>query len=680
MKAELLRERYEPLEVVGRGGEGEVIRALDHLHGRQVALKVRPVADDVSRTHLLSEARLLLSLSPHPGLPLVREDFFVDDRYVIAMDWIEETDLEALLGVDGDPGLDPLRLIGYLEQAAEALEHLHTHDPAVVHGDVKPANLILTSSGRVVLVDFGLSSTPTDELRRAGTAGYVAPEIAAGGRPTVASDVYSLAATAVTLLTGEPPSANASSWGSIELARIPALERVVRRSLATDPKRRDPSAAAFVARLRRWWGAELPRGTVTLVLADVSALAAQSAEDSVAEVARAHGGHSVAPVHDGVLISAFASAQDGLDAARELAASLEARVSAVTGEADLRSGSYQGETASAAARLLEQADLRQVLIDDATARTIDGRLPPELAFAEVRDDGAPAWALVAPGLSIPPRAETCPYRGLMAFRSEDGDLFFGRDEVVASICDRLLGSGFMTVVGASGSGKSSLVRAGVAPAYGRAREGPVVVMTPGSDPAGGLGRALSPEPPSLLIVDQLEEVFTLCRDETSRTEFIDGLMDLRETSSTAVVVAVRADFYGRCADHPRLAKALAEHQHLLGSMSGDELRRAIEGPARAAGLRFETGLVDTMLADVEGEPGALPLLSHALYESWVRRDGRVLTRTGYSTRVACVGRSPSRQMTSISDVRGASRCSCGSCSFSSPNWAKRRRTPEGESR
>ena len=270
MKAELLRERYEPLEVVGRGGEGEVVRALDHVHDRQVALKVRLVADDASRTHLLSEARLLFSLSPHPGLPLVREDFFVDDRYVIAMDWIDGTDLEALLGIDGDPGLDPARLIGYLEQVAEALEHLHTHDPAVVHGDVKPANLILTSSGRVVLVDFGLSSTPTDDLRRAGTAGYVAPEIAAGGRPTVASDVYSLAATAVTLLTGEAPSGSASSWGSIEPERIAALERVLRRSLATDPERRDASAAAFVSRLRRWWGADLPTGTVTLVLADVS--------------------------------------------------------------------------------------------------------------------------------------------------------------------------------------------------------------------------------------------------------------------------------------------------------------------------------------------------------------------------------------------------------------------------
>ena len=97
-----------------------------------------------------------------------------------------------------------------------ALEHLHTHDPTVVHGDVKPANLILTSSGRIVLVDFGLSSRPTDDLRRAGTAGYVAAEVAAGARPTAASDVYSLAATAVALLTGEPPSGGAPNWGAIE--------------------------------------------------------------------------------------------------------------------------------------------------------------------------------------------------------------------------------------------------------------------------------------------------------------------------------------------------------------------------------------------------------------------------------------------------------------------------------
>jgi WD40 repeat protein/tRNA A-37 threonylcarbamoyl transferase component Bud32 len=633
MRTELLRERYEPLEVVGKGGEGEVIRALDHLHGRQVALKVRPVTDEASRTHLLSEARLLLSLSPHPGLPLVREDFFADERYIIAMDWIEGTDLEALLDVEGRPGLDPALAISYLEQAAEALEHLHTHDPPVVHGDVKPANLIVTSSGRVVLVDFGLSSTPTDDLRRAGTAGYVAPEVAAGSRPTAASDAYSFAATALALITGETPSGSAPSWGAIERERIPALERIVRPNLATDPGRRDASAAAFVARLERWWGAALPTGTVTLVLADLSTMPARTAEDSVNEIARAHRGHCVSPVDDGPLLVAFASAQDGFDAARELAGRFDARVAAVTGEVEPRAGTYWGESASRAARLLEMADRGQVLIDDPTAETIAGRLPPEIGLAEVRDTASrtspPPWALVAPGLSIPPRAGTCPYRGLMAFRSEDGDLFFGREEVVTSILDRLLDGRFMAVVGASGTGKSSLVRAGLVPAYGRASEGPVVMMTPGSDPPAELTLLLSNGWPSLLVVDQLEELFTLCPDESTRARFVDALMDLWETASAAIVVALRADFYGRCADHPRLAAAVAEHQHLLGPMRIDELRRAIEGPARAAGLRLETGLVDAMLADVEGEPGALPLLSHALSESWARRDGRVLTRAGY---------------------------------------------------
>ena len=633
MKTELLRGRYEALEVVGSGGEGEVIRALDRLHGRQVALKVRPVAGETSRPHLLSEARLLLSLSPHPGLPLVREDFFVDDRYVIAMDWIEGTDLEALLDFEGRPGLDPALVVGYLEQAAEALEHLHTHVPPVVHGDVKPANLILTSSGRIVLVDFGLSSTPTDDLRRAGTAGYLAPEVAAGARPTATSDVYSFAATALALLTGEPPSGGAPSWGAIERERVAALERILRPNLATDPGRRDPSPAAFVARLQRWWGGALPRGTVTLVLADMSSGRAGSSEDSVSEIARAHRGHGVSPADDGPLLTAFESPEDGLEAARELAGRFGARVALARGETEPRAGAYEGEVVSVATRLLELAGREQVLVDEGIAAAIGDRLPSEIGFAELpetaRASGVRAWALVAPELAIPPRAGTSPYRGLMAFQPEDGDLFFGREEVVANAVDQIAENGFMAVVGASGSGKSSLVRAGLVPAFGRAREGSVAVMTPGSDPETKLRRTVGLRPPTLLVVDQLEEAFTLCSDEAGRARFFDALIDMYEGGSTFVVVALRADFYGHCAEHPRLAAALAASQCLLGPMQPAELRLAIELPARAAGLRLEAGLIDAMLADVEGEPGALPLLSHALYESWVRRDGRVLTLKGY---------------------------------------------------
>ena len=255
--------------------------------------------------------------------------------------------------------------------------------PPVVHGDVKPANLILTSSGRIVLVDFGLSSTPSDELRRAGTAGYMAPEVAAGARPTATSDVYSFAATALALLTGEPSSGGAPSWGAIERERIAALERILRPNLATDPGRRDPSPAAFAARLKRWWGVALPRGTVTLVLADLSSVRAGSVEDSVSEIARAHRGHGVSPADDGPLLTAFASPEDGLEAARELAGRFDARVALAMGETEPRAGAYEGEVVSAATRLLEFAEREQVLVDEGIAATIGDRLPSEVGLAEL---------------------------------------------------------------------------------------------------------------------------------------------------------------------------------------------------------------------------------------------------------------------------------------------------------
>src|SRR5262245_23893748 len=202
----LVRDRYEPIEVVGQGGEVRGLKALDRQHDRLVALKVRTVHDEADRAQLLHEARVLLAVPPHPNLPLVREDFFEGDQYVIAMDWIEGTDLNRLLRARGRPGLAPSSVLHWLADAAQALTHLHTLDPPVVHGDVKPANLVLTTGGRVVLVDFGLSSTPHSPRRSSGTVGYAAPELAAGWPPSRASDIYSLAATAFTLLVGEPPS------------------------------------------------------------------------------------------------------------------------------------------------------------------------------------------------------------------------------------------------------------------------------------------------------------------------------------------------------------------------------------------------------------------------------------------------------------------------------------------
>jgi Novel STAND NTPase 1 len=187
------------------------------------------------------------------------------------------------------------------------------------------------------------------------------------------------------------------------------------------------------------------------------------------------------------------------------------------------------------------------------------------------------------------------------FAPDDADVFFGREQLVEELVGRLDESAFLAVVGPSGSGKSSLVRAGVVPALRRRNETlRVALFSPGEHPLAELAPARDA---GLLVIDQFEEAFTLCRDEEERREFIERLLDAAERG-TPVLVALRADFYGHCATYPRLAAAFKHRQELVGPMSEEELRRAIEGPAQHAGLVLEPGLVEAVLRDVVGEPGA----------------------------------------------------------------------------
>ena len=135
----------------------------------------------------------------------------------------------------------------------------------------------------------------------------------------------------------------------------------------------------------------------------------------------------------------------------------------------------------------------------------------------------------------------------------------------------------------------------------------------------------------LLVVDQFEEVFTACRDEAERTAFLDALVGLAEDRDRRlqVVLAMRADFYGRCAAHDGLARLIGANQVLVGPMRRDELRRAIEEPAHRVGLRVEPSLTDALIADVLDAPGGLPLLSAALLEQWREREGRTMRHATY---------------------------------------------------
>lgn len=311
--------------------------------------------------------------------------------------------------------------------------------------------------------------------------------------------------------------------------------------------------------------------------------------------------------------------------------------------------------------------------------TIEARFVPAL---HLTDDPAAVARLLDLANNVrredAPALGLCPYKGLTFFDEADADLFVGRETLTAKLTERVLGLAnnrlsqeirFLAVVGASGSGKSSLVRAGLAASLRwnkSSADWNIQILTPGAHPLESLAISLTWENASvvetarltddlsrdrrslhlfarrvdpikgsqlLLIVDQFEELFTLCRSEQERSIFISNLLTAASESDgrILVVITLRADFYAHCAEYIELREALASQQEFIGAMTGEELRRVIVEPARRGRWEFEPGLVDLLLRDVGQEPGALPLLSHALFETWQRRRGRMLTLSGYTS-------------------------------------------------
>ena len=237
--------------------------------------------------------------------------------------------------------------------------------------------------------------------------------------------------------------------------------------------------------------------------------------------------------------------------------------------------------------------------------------------------------------------EPAPYLGLAGYTSKDADRFFGRQDVVEQLMRMLRRQRFVAVFGASGSGKSSLLRAGLMPAFGRPEpevadgcRGLVHLLTPGAEPLVALRRLPLPARPDveiLLVVDQFETLFTQCRDAVERATFVDDLAAMVDEPGgrTRVLISVRADFYAKCAELPVLVRLLAGANVPLGPLSEAQLREVISAPARQAGLSVERALLTKIVGEALGHPGALPLVSHALQETWRHRRGPVLTLAGY---------------------------------------------------
>ncbi len=312
------------------------------------------------------------------------------------------------------------------------------------------------------------------------------------------------------------------------------------------------------------------------------------------------------------------------------------------------------------------------VIQRATAKDPAGRYEDVLAMAEafrLAIHGRSAIPASVPGAARTAEAEiTNPYKGLRPFQEADALDFFGREALIDQLVNHIDGSRFLAVVGPSGSGKSSVVKAGLLPAL---RQGAlpgsekwyVAEMVPGTHPLEELELALWPiavDPPSslvepmqrdsrgmlrtirrilpdeedaqlLLIIDQFEELFTLVDDTARRNHFLDSLLVAMTAPHTPlrVVVTLRADFYDRPLQHQPLADLFKQHTELVLPLNRDELTWAVQEPALRTGAAFGDGVVAAIVADVNDQPGALPLMQYALTELFEARQNQTMSLQTY---------------------------------------------------
>jgi WD40 repeat protein/DNA-binding CsgD family transcriptional regulator len=625
---------YELQERIGGGGFGAVYRAYQPIVDREVAVKIilpryANHPDFIRRFEF--EAQLVARLE-HPHIvPLY--DYWRDAQgaYLI-MRWLRGGSLADMLKKHGPLSLEDTALL--LDQMAAALTVAHRNN--VIHRDLKPANILLDQEGNGYLSDFGIAKdigdrqpgiTETDIIL--GSPDYISPEQAKNEAVTPQTDVYALGVMLYEMLAGEHPFPHASSMERIFKhinEPIPLLEKlppgvrddineVIRIATAKKPTERYQSAVEFATTFRDAASIQPARGGMPLIEE-----LTQREQEILAQVLDGRSNKEIAEafvLEVGTIKWHLKNIYRKLDAKNRVQAMVRAR------DLNLIPG------------IEPRAELEE----------------PTLITMRVMEN---------------------PYKGLRAFQEADAADFFGRqaltDRLIARLAEDDPTARFLAVVGPSGSGKSSVVKAGLIPALRKgalpnSEKAFIVELYPGTHPLEELEAALlrvAVNPPAslieqlredergliratkrilpadertelIVIIDQFEEVFTLLENEGQRLHLLDSLLTAidQPRSRLRVIITLRADFYDRPLLYENFGIVMRKRTEVVLPLSSAEIAEAVLRPAERVGAEFEAGLVAEIVNDVSEHPGALPLLQYALTELFERRKGRTLTFAAY---------------------------------------------------
>jgi WD40 repeat protein/serine/threonine protein kinase len=628
-----LLKGYELLDRIGAGGFGAVYRARQTTVEREVAVKfILPAfANDLDFIRRFeSEANLVARLE-HPHIaPLY--DFWRDPSGAyLVMRYLRGGSVQESLQ-DGPYELHAASQL--LDQIASALDFAHRQN--VIHRDIKPSNMLLDEDGNAYLADFGIAQDLAGINKNkavvetiVGSLDYMAPEQAHGEKITPRSDIYSLGISLYEMLTGDHPFKNGNSIERFykhindpvpEIDTLPgdtqdSVNEIIHKATAKNPKHRYQDVLDMAAAFR------------------ALAVNGDSADAGLVESLTRREQEILQLIVEG-------------DTNQEIAQKLYLEISTVKWHIS---------------RMYKKLGVRSRVQAIVRARDLDLIVTGNEYESQSNQEGSISVVLPEP---------LNPYKGLRAFEPADSRDFFGREALVEQLLARLAANGserFLAIVGPSGSGKSSLIKAGLIPALWQGKIAGsekwfIIDMQPGARPLDDLEIALTriaadqapnlrrhldrdvhgliraaklilpnDESELLLVIDQFEEIFTLVEEAAARNHYMDliqgAVSDPR--SRVRVIIALRADYYDRPLQYPAFGELVRSNLETLLPLSAGELERAIVYPAQGVGVTFEPGLVATIIEDVNYRPGTLPLLQFALAELFEQREGRTLIHEAY---------------------------------------------------